>query len=212
MSNRGTANDVSISQFATVASSVGLALPKALQLCGLDIKSVIDLTNKGEDLSFALGQMFKNLANPIELEVHRCDNGFPRIKEGGLIKFDQNNSKIRTIYPSKILLRTYSQPNQPKTNGFETRERLLTERLVLLDSAVMEALLLRPEQIPAEMSLPFGVGTRRIFFDGATFQDSGGQERSFFMRYSPSRDRWTADDFPLANIRNEGDFVAVLKV
>lgn len=63
MKNHGTPFACTTGQFATVAGRLAVALPKALEASGLDIKAVLKWTDEGERLSLALAEAFKMLYN-----------------------------------------------------------------------------------------------------------------------------------------------------
>lgn len=210
MSNRGTPYEVNPGQLATIISRIVVALPKALELSHLDAKTVLELTNDGQGLSRSLGDMLARMAEPpTELTVHRLPRtGHPTLN-WPVVFFDTYNATLLKVDPAHIKLRGL-EGGEVCLTGHQMRDKLLQEGFVLLDSAVMDALMTCPSLIPKEMKLRYIAGTRRIFFDGVSVRDPGGAERSFFIQFHPTRNVWEEDAFPLENKRNGGDYVAVM--
>lgn len=206
MSNRGTTYEANLGQLATIASRFILALPRALELSRLDVKSILDLTYSGDQLASTMGEMLGTLANPLELPIHRSPRGNPFVN-WPIAYVDERNFILRKLNPAWIELKECGE----SVNGYQVREQLLKENNTLVDCAVMDTLMAYPTRIPSNMFLRYRCGTRRIFFDGATVTDLHGTERSFFMQYHPGREKWTEDDFPLNRVRGRGDFTAVLR-
>ncbi len=210
MRSRGTPDEVTPGQLATIASRFMLALPKALELSGLEAKRVLEQTLSGQELSSALSSLLRSLAEPLELPVHRETRGRPTVN-CPLVFFDERNCRLRSIDPALIQFKGIKS-SEVSLTGLQMRQRLLNEGFLLLDCAVMDALRTYPKRIPEEMKVRHGVASRRIFFDGASVKDSGGNERSFFIQFRPSGNAWEEDDFPLENMREGRDYVAAMKL
>ena len=131
MSNRGTPSEVTPGQLATITSRFTLALPKALELSGLETKKVLDLTSSGYELSLVLSGLLRNLAEPLELPVHRSTQGYPTVN-WPLVFSDERNFEIRKIDPALIQLRGVGSDGVSLT-GLQMQQKLLDEGFILLD-------------------------------------------------------------------------------
>ena len=204
MAKHGPPDEVTPGRLARLSSNFTLALPKALELSEFDIKDVISLTGEGEKLSRAMVKIWKELAKPpveLPLAVRKQNvDGRP------IVNTDERVLALKTIHPDRIILKAVDR----FLSGHEVRAQLLKQDVILLDHAVMDSLMANPKHIPEEMSERYGAGTVKVFFDGVTIRDTYSAERSFFMSYHPTRDRWESDDCLLDRRRGPGDYVAVL--
>lgn len=220
MRNRGTADEVSPGQFATISSRITLALPEALKFSGLDTKSIIKFTDEGERLSHALAEAFNVLYNGNavtvphrfrELNIDRSTPVESSISWPVYRKYDCS-LQVRSVTPARIKLYPCWQTEQVPLTGDQIRDRITANKgFIPLDVVVMRKLLSNPLGIPREWGERSQHGTYRIFFDGVTVYSAHGSEHTYFMRYHPSRNAWEPDDYPLENFRVEGDYTAVLE-
>ena len=83
--DNGTPSKCTNTQFAEVSARVTKALPKAMKLSGLDIKSILNYTDEGERLSRALAEAFRMLYNG---DVATCIPAKKWTEGDGFIEFD----------------------------------------------------------------------------------------------------------------------------
>lgn len=118
--NHGTPYQCTAGQIATVSSRAVLALPKALELAGIDIKKVINFTGMGEQLSHALAEALQTFING-----HAANRTWKTVKVGTGLKIADDflaafsSSGVHTSDVAEKIIRKYNLRVSKKEQAME---------------------------------------------------------------------------------------------
>lgn len=175
MSNHGTPTlpVYSDGQFATLASQVIVALPKAIKFSGLDIKAILRHSSDGARLSLAIAEALKMLYGGHVATVPVLgfsDSGaVPSIPVKGW-RVSKHRRNLHTVFnPSEIQLYV-SEKQQTGTSTMFTGSDLLQELQdkFVLNANYLDLLLKNQRRIPDEFR-----AYERIFFFGTEYINGG---------------------------------------
>jgi hypothetical protein len=175
MKNHGTPYPCTIGQFATISKNLTVALPRAMQLSGLDVKTILKYTDEeGERLSLALAEAIKLLYNGHvatlpSYDVIDCDAS-PFVPSGW--KADEHHAGGQLKFAASPI-NLYLSATQKKggIEGNKLRKELASKPV--LNANVLDYLLAHTELIPEDWKGKY------VFFWGTVYRYS---DRNLYVR------------------------------
>lgn len=169
MENHGTPSSCTNGQFATISGRLTIALPRALQLSGLDVKSVLRHTDEGERLSLALAEALKmlyngNAATVVTSHIIDCDAD-PYVRDGWKVEEHQKGGQFK-FDASQINLYLSAAQKKGSIEGNRLRKELADKPA--LNANVLDYLLANPHLIPEDWKGKY------VFFWGTVYRRRGG--------------------------------------